>query len=335
MNLADVIERVKDIAGKIPNEESTKQHLILPILMALGWNVFSPDEVMPETHTEEGRPDYALIINGRTVAFLEAKSIREKIFANGRINSKHARQLGRYCFDRGVDVGILTNGLQWALIRAYESGKSIDERVILAVDLMNQNTEEAIERLRWFSKEKITDYLDIPKEYSKIPTQVPAQTIAVPALQSSQDHKFRTLYVSSKEVLSPPASAVSVRELSGTDLKGYLPTRLFVNVDGKWYEVFISHAENWPRVKIAWSSITAMAVRFLHEKGVRDFPPVGKYLSKEPLSVNIQYIAKIGEWYLYGPEGGRQAVEVLCQIERHTGAKIAIEIINRTTGRKS
>jgi len=334
MDLAKVVERVKDITGKIPNEESTKQHLILPILMALGWNVFSPDEVMPETHTEEGRPDYALMINGRTVAFLEAKSIREKIFANGRINSKHARQLTRYCFDKGVDVGILTNGLQWALIKAYESGKSVDERVILAVDLTSQSTDEAIERLRWFSKEKITNYQSIPKGYSKIPTPMPSRTISLPTLQSlrpptvssSENQKFRTLYVSAREVQSLPPSAVPVSQLLEVDLKGYLPTRLFVNFDGKWYEIFVSGDENWPRVRIAWSSVTAMAVRFLHDQGVRDFPFVGKYLSKEPLSANIQYIAKIGEWYLYGPEGGRQAVEVLNQIERHTGAKIAIEI---------
>lgn len=61
MELLGVVERVKSTANKIPNEESTKQHLILPILMALGWNVFSPNEVMPEAHTEEGRPDYALM----------------------------------------------------------------------------------------------------------------------------------------------------------------------------------------------------------------------------------------------------------------------------------
>lgn len=334
MSLEGTVKKAREIKSKIPNEESTKQHLILPILMALGWDVFSPDEVMPETHTEEGRPDYALMINGRTVAFIEAKSTKVPIFRGGRIDMNHARQLTRYCFDKGVELGILTNGLQWALLKAFEPGKSVDERVILAVDLMSQSTEEAIERLRWLSKEKITNYRHIPLEYSKIPTRVPARTIPVPTLQSSRPpavsspggHKFRTLYVSAREVPSLPASAVPVMELLGADLKGYLPTRLFVNFDGKWYEVFVSHGENWPRVKIAWSSITAMAVRFLHDHGVRDFPYIGKYLSKEPLSVNTQYIAKIGEWYLYGPEGGRQAVEALHRIEEHTGAKIAIEV---------
>ena len=330
MSLENAIEKVKDIADKIPNEESTKQHLILPILMALGWNVFSPDEIMPEAHTKEGRPDYALILNGKIIAFLEAKSVSGRIFRDGKIDSRHARQLARYCFDRGVELGILTNGLQWALIKAFEPGKSIDERVILAVDLMSQSTDEVIERLRWLSKEKIAYYRDIPLEYSRIPAQVSSRRIPVQTLQSSRlpavfshnDHEFRTLYVSAREISSLPASVIPVGQLLGVGLKGYLPTRLFINLDGKWYEVSVSRGENWPRVRIAWSSITAMAVRFLHDLGVRDFPYIGKYLSKEPPSKNTTYIAEIGEWYLHPPEGDKQAVEALHQIEKHTGIKI-------------
>jgi len=134
-----------------------------------------------------------------------------------------------------------------------------------------------------------------------------------------REYGFRTLYVSAREVSSLPASAIPVSQLLGVGLKGYLPTRLFINLDGKWYEVSVSRGENWPRLRIAWSSITAMAVRFLHDRGVRDFPYIGKYLSKEPPSMNTQYIAEIGEWYLHPPEGGKPAVEALHRIEKHTG----------------
>jgi len=334
MNIDEVVERVKGLAGRIPNEESTKQHLILPILLALGWDVFNPDEVMPETHTEEGRPDYALMINGRTVAFLEAKGVKEKIFTGGRLNPRHARQLARYCFDRGIRLGILTNGIQWALINAFEDYKSVEERVVLAVDLMGQSTEEAVKRLRWLSKENILNYREIPAEYSGIPTRAPVVTASVstlPGTRSSQDNRFRTLYVSARQLQSLPASAVPVGELLETDLRGYAPARLFVNVGGRWYEVTIARGENWPRVKIAWSSITAMVVRFLYERGVEDFPSVGKYLSREPLSVNTQYVARIGEWYLYAPEGGKQAVRVLHRIEKQAGVEIAVELARTGT----
>ena len=37
----------KRVRVKIPNEESTKLHVILPTLKALGWDIFNPDELMP------------------------------------------------------------------------------------------------------------------------------------------------------------------------------------------------------------------------------------------------------------------------------------------------
>ena len=329
MDLSGVLERVKELAGRVSNEESTKQHLILPTLMALGWDVFNPDEVMPETHTEEGRPDYALMINGRTVAFLEAKGVKEKIFTGGRLNPRHARQLARYCFDRGIRLGILTNGIQWALINAFEDYKSVEERVVLAVDLMDQSTEEAAERLRWLSKGKITNYRNIPPEYSRVPTQVPARTISASTLlrtRPPQDHRFRTLYVSAREIPSLPASAIPVRELLGTDLRGYVPGRLFVNFDGKWYEVIITRGENWPRVKIAWSSVTAMVVRFLCDRRMCDLPEIGQFITRQYPQTHPEWYAKIDKWYLRGPGNGEQAVRVFHELERYLGIEIAVEL---------
>ncbi|MCD6371982.1 MAG: hypothetical protein J7L37_00275 [Thermococcus sp.] len=334
MDLLGAVKRAKEIVGKIPNEESTKLHLILPVLIALGWDVFNPDEVMPETHTNEGRPDYALMINGRTVAFLEAKSVKERIFTSGGINPKHVRQLGRYCFDRGVDVGILTNGLQWALIKAYESGKSIDERVILAVDLMNQSIKEVVERLLWLSKEKITDYQNIPPGYSKIPTQVPLQRIPIqtlpnprpPTVSSPGNHKFRTLYVSAREIPSLPASAIPVRGLLGANLKGYQPSGVFVKLNGKWYRVEVSHWENWRRHKLAWSSITAVVVRFLCDKGICDFPEMGRLLTKQYPRAHPEWTAKVEDWYVGGPANGKEAVSALNKLEKHLGVEIALKI---------
>ena len=52
--------------------------------------------------------------------------------------------------------------------------------------------------------------------------------------------------MSAREVSSLPASAIPVSQLLGVGLKGYLPTRLFINLDGKWYEVSVSRGENWP-----------------------------------------------------------------------------------------
>lgn len=47
MELTEIVERAKRVRVKIPNEESTKLHIIIPTLKALGWDIFNPDELMP------------------------------------------------------------------------------------------------------------------------------------------------------------------------------------------------------------------------------------------------------------------------------------------------
>lgn len=52
MDFKDVIkqlsERVEKLKENLQTEEATKNALIIPMLQALGYNVFNPMEVMPE-----------------------------------------------------------------------------------------------------------------------------------------------------------------------------------------------------------------------------------------------------------------------------------------------
>ncbi|NJE84620.1 hypothetical protein E3E23_02015 [Thermococcus sp. CX2] len=171
--LLETIEYTKKISTRISNEEATKQHLILPLLQVLGWDINNPDEVYPEATSSNGqRPDYVLKVNYRPVAFLEAKNAKSKIFRGNKVILRHARQLLGYCFEEGVALGILTNGIQWALLKTFEPWKKIEDRVLVAVDLRVQDIEEAAERLVWFSRRSIRTYyssgIQIPKEYSEI-----------------------------------------------------------------------------------------------------------------------------------------------------------------------
>ncbi|WP_297521602.1 hypothetical protein [Thermococcus sp.] len=102
-NLIGAIERVKSKVSKhsefhSKNEEAVKQQLIFEILESLGWDIKNPDEVRPEDKTGMGRADYALILNGSVVAYLEAKKLSIDI-----VNDPNPlKQLGKYCYDRGV-----------------------------------------------------------------------------------------------------------------------------------------------------------------------------------------------------------------------------------------
>jgi len=133
------------------NEEAVKQHLIGEIMSALGWDWNNPEEVRPEERTEDGRADYALLINGEIVAFLEAKNLSVNVIKR----DEPLRQLARYCFSRGVRYGILTNGAKWVVVKAFAEGTSLRDRVLFTVDLEEEPLERAIIKLSLLSKEKI------------------------------------------------------------------------------------------------------------------------------------------------------------------------------------
>jgi len=134
------------------NEEAVKQHLIGEIMGALGWDWNNPEEVRPEERTEDGRADYALLLNGEIVAFLEAKNLSVNVIKR----DEPLRQLARYCFSRGVKYGILTNGAKWVVVKAFAEGTSLRDRVLFTVDLEEEPLERVLVKLSLLSKERIT-----------------------------------------------------------------------------------------------------------------------------------------------------------------------------------
>ncbi|NJE13032.1 type I restriction enzyme HsdR N-terminal domain-containing protein [Thermococcus sp. LS2] len=148
----DVLKKVNEHRGLYErNEEAVKQHLIGEIFQALGWEWDNPREVRPEERTEEGRADYALILDDRVVAFVEAKNLSVNVLKK----DKPLRQLGRYCFNHGVKYGILTNGVAWVVIKAFEEGSRLEDRIILSVDIENEPLERVTLKLSLLSKGKI------------------------------------------------------------------------------------------------------------------------------------------------------------------------------------
>ncbi len=134
------------------NEEAVKQHLIGHVFRTLGWEWDNPFEVRPEEKTEDGRADYALILDGNVFAYVEVKNLGVNIIKNG----KPLRQLGRYCFNTGVRYGILTNGAVWIVLKAFEEGSRISDRILLKVNLENEPLERSTLKLSLLSKDRIS-----------------------------------------------------------------------------------------------------------------------------------------------------------------------------------
>ncbi|EEB74926.1 type I restriction enzyme HsdR N-terminal domain-containing protein [Thermococcus sp. AM4] len=135
------------------NEEAVKQHLIGEIMRTLGWEWDNPEEVRPESRTEEGRADYALILGGEIVAYVEAKNLGVNI----EKREEPLRQLAKYCFNTGVRYGILTNGAVWIGVKAFEVGSSLRERILVKVNLLNEPPMKAALKLSLFSKSRILE----------------------------------------------------------------------------------------------------------------------------------------------------------------------------------
>jgi hypothetical protein len=119
------------------DEAATKQFVVLPLLLGLGWNTHSIDEIRPEFPIENRKVDYSLHVNGR-LFFLEVKKIGEDL-------ERHEIQLLEYSFLRGVEFAILTNGIHWWF---YLPMKICDwqARKFATLDLLQQNTDLVVQK---------------------------------------------------------------------------------------------------------------------------------------------------------------------------------------------
>ena len=126
-------------------EEQAKFQIIAPILQNLDWDPYGP-EVLYEHSVggkgSGGRVDIALRSSGRVVALIEAK-------APGANLGKHVEQVLNYAFHDGMDICVLTTGLEWWLYLPLESGPPAERRfAILSIE--KQPVEQLAEDLSAF-----------------------------------------------------------------------------------------------------------------------------------------------------------------------------------------
>lgn len=136
MSLHERLEKIRSLP--VPqNEESAKSRILQPILHELGWDPWGP-EVLYEYSAGgkgSGRVDIALRGSDRTFAVIEAKA------PNSNLGNHVAQVLG-YAFHEGVDICVLTTGLEWWLYLPRESGEPSKRRFAVL-----KTTEDSIDRL--------------------------------------------------------------------------------------------------------------------------------------------------------------------------------------------
>ncbi|ADT85214.1 type I restriction endonuclease [Thermococcus barophilus] len=332
------IKKVLDIAHSWAtlyhsNEEATKQHLVLPILSALEWDIFNPEDVIPEVSTEEGgRVDYALYINGECIAYVEAKSLGVNIISDHNALS----QLGKYCFSDGVQLGILTNGIQWVVINAFEPKKKLRDRLLIVIDLKRLPLEESIKRLSWLSKEKIKNVANIQERLVEIPQSDdsklkesnPGSTRLIEKIPIRESSRIKTLEVEGIPVST--LNAPTIDELLYVDLKGKRPLSVYVKLSETWWRLEIVGGKRWGRSpRLKWSTLLPAVVVFLLQKGIdiSNLHIPSKIDRLERIIPRSAGVIEIGNGFgVIMPGDGNSTVQFLKKIKQRTGIDVAIEV---------
>ena len=106
--LETLIERIRAINFGQGAEQATREMAVNPVIDALGWDTFNPEEVDREYSVVGGRVDYCLRRPDRPLVLIEVKRA-------GTDLDDHEEQLLRYAFAEGVPLAALSNGLVWWL----------------------------------------------------------------------------------------------------------------------------------------------------------------------------------------------------------------------------
>lgn len=147
-------ERVVKLKDNIQTEEATKTAFIMPMIQALGYDVFDPTEVVPEFTCDLGikkgeKIDYAIHKDGQPIVLIECKHWKEDL-------NSHNGQLFRYFHVSNARFGILTNGVVYRFYTDLVEKNRMDEKPFFEFN-MEKYRESQVEKLREFHK----SYFDI------------------------------------------------------------------------------------------------------------------------------------------------------------------------------
>lgn len=149
--LTDRIDKLKE---QIQTEEATKNAFIMPLIMALGYDVFNPLEVVPEyvcdIGTKKGEKiDYAIMKDGNPMILIECKHWEHVL-------NVHEGQLLRYFHVSKARFGILTNGIIYKFYTDLKDPNKMDEKPFFEINLCDIRDNQ-IDELKKFHK----SYFDI------------------------------------------------------------------------------------------------------------------------------------------------------------------------------
>ena len=144
-------KRLKDLQNSPVTEEATKTSFVLPFIQMLGYDIFSPAEVIPEFTADIGtkqgeKVDFAIFKDGAPAILIECKKLETNLGGDA------VSQLLRYFGVTSARIGILTDGISYLFFSDLDQSNVMDPRPFFKFNMLDF-TELQIAELKRFSKD--------------------------------------------------------------------------------------------------------------------------------------------------------------------------------------
>lgn len=147
-NILQLAEKIAKQKEAIQTEEATKTSFIMPMIAALGYDIFNPFEVIPEMDcdlTKKGdKLDYAIMKNEQAILLIECKHCKQNL-------NLHSTQLSKYYAASNARFGVLTNGIEYRFYADLDKTNIMDENPFLVINMLDL-LDADIEQLKKFHK---------------------------------------------------------------------------------------------------------------------------------------------------------------------------------------
>ena len=150
----ELLDRLRDLAARanrvLASIQTAKNAFVMPFMSALGYDVFNPEEVIPEFVADVGtkkgeKVDYAIRKDGKVIMLVECK------WSGRELKIENASQLFRYFTVTEARCAILTNGLVYQFYTDIDEPNKMDRQPFFVFNLLDFS-EQHIDELAKFSR---------------------------------------------------------------------------------------------------------------------------------------------------------------------------------------
>lgn len=184
--LEQLSSKVETLKKHCKTEEATKHSFILPFFKALGYDVFDPEELLPEVDCDirqsGDKVDYTISLDGVHSIIVECKHWTKNL-------NNFEAQLRSYFVASSARIAILTNGIEYRFYTDTEKANLMDETPFYVLDMENL-TEQSLETLYLFEKSNFSE------------SKIISKAIELKAAENLRDIVFKELSDPSLELVS-------------------------------------------------------------------------------------------------------------------------------------